>query len=215
MIAEVGGGAVEHDPQRTNLILRQRLGREQVQRGGVRVVQERIEHRGVVAHRFTARRAGGDAHVLAPQRRAYPLVLVREEPQARVVRVVERDAGRDERGDGSRAKRGGRGTLGRQPRGPRGHVQAVFALALTPEGVRPDRQVRYERVDVELLEAVAPAGGPSLFPPAAPPAPLGTRDCLLPDERRGDSVATALSLRDREKRRHRRGVDPRPEVVVV
>jgi hypothetical protein len=51
--------------QTPGLILRQRLGGGQVERTGVRLRQQRLEHRHGVGERLAAGRARGDAHVPA------------------------------------------------------------------------------------------------------------------------------------------------------
>ena len=196
-LAAVRGGAVQHDPQRPDLILRQRLGGEEVKGRRVGVVQQRVEHRGVVAHRLTARRAGGDAHVGTPERRGDSLVLMREEPESVRVVGVERDARRGECGDRRGSKMRGIGTLRRERGYSRGYVQPVFALSLTAERIRPGGEVRYERVDGHGFQPVAPAR-PSPFLFGSPASfPLGDR--LLPDERFSHPLGLPFTLRSRDE----------------
>ncbi len=62
------------------LILRQRLGRVEIERPGQRIARQRFEHRRVEAQRLAAGRGGGDHHVLPRERRVDRLRLMRVEP---------------------------------------------------------------------------------------------------------------------------------------
>ena len=62
--------------QLPGLVLRERLRREQVQRGRDRLGQARLQNRQVVAQRLAAARARHDRHVLAGQGQVQRLRLV-------------------------------------------------------------------------------------------------------------------------------------------
>ena len=65
--------------QAAGLILRERLRRREIERAGMRLGQQRLEHRHGVGEGLTARRARGDAHVLARASQRDRLGLVRPE----------------------------------------------------------------------------------------------------------------------------------------
>ena len=76
------GIAAHQIQQSLELILRQRLCREQIERSRLRVAERRLQNRQVVAKRFAARRAGGDDKVAASPGRLQRFALV----ASRVVR---------------------------------------------------------------------------------------------------------------------------------
>ena len=65
--------------ERAQLVLRERLRRVEVQRSGLRLTRERVEHRQVEGEGLAARRARRDDHVLAARRRLPRVRLVRVE----------------------------------------------------------------------------------------------------------------------------------------
>ena len=94
--------------QATGLVLRERLCRRQIERAGVRLGQQRLEHRHGVGKCLTAGCARGDAHVPALTSQRDRLSLVR--PEVRDTRALQR--GQERRGQVGRERlglaRGGR-----------------------------------------------------------------------------------------------------------
>ncbi len=108
LLAGRGVDRLAHRLQLRELILRQRLGRKQVERAARRILEDRVEHRRVVAERLARRRRRDDDRVATGQR-----VLDR----FRLVRVELIDAARRERADQPRIeRRGKRRELGRDRR---------------------------------------------------------------------------------------------------
>ena len=118
--------------QALELVLGQRLGREQVERGRVRLGEQALEHRHVVAQALAARRPGHHHRVERAAQRLDGPDLVRVEPldAARGQRLGQRSpaAAAPARRSGPRARAGPRG--GRARRGSR-------AGAPVPRATRP------------------------------------------------------------------------------
>ena len=121
--AEAGtefGQAVGHALGGLQLILRERLGGEQVEGRGLRVLEQGLEHRQVVAEGLAAGRAGHHHRVLAAAHGVERLGLVQEEPL-------------DPLGGQRRAKTLGQGAIGIRETGlPGGDALDMGERALPP-----------------------------------------------------------------------------------
>ena len=153
------------------LVARQRLGGEQVQRRRVRVAEQRLERRRVVARRLSGSGPGGDDDVVAAKRRRDRRRLVAKQR-------VRAHARRRERGDRDRGQnvnqrgaetRGAGGLIATVLHAPADRKVAGGAVragrrkkhAPRAQRVRARRDVLDERLDVERVAPLADA--PPLF----------------------------------------------------
>ena len=115
------------------LILRQRLGRVDVEGARQRITSQRLEHRHVEAQRLAAGRRGGDDDVLARQRGVDRLSLVRVQPLG---------AGRGQRPFHRRAERCVQVSVTRSPRWQGLDVRQLAGItALAAQGVEEGNRV--------------------------------------------------------------------------
>jgi hypothetical protein len=78
--ADVGPDLLDHAVELGELVLGERLGREQVESARVGVLQDPVENRQVVAERLARRRGRHDDHVLATRHAGEGFGLVAVEP---------------------------------------------------------------------------------------------------------------------------------------